>query len=177
MIDLTDKPLIIDPLGWGMAEREGTPISKQDKALLLAELEVAGLADATLAEQQDHLNNPKFFDNGPAPLVQVEAVDYAALQRWVGGTLSRILATAPQLASKWALLGAAFLQAQPQADAVRSDSERLAGVAMMLKADGIDPQVDSLFSVPDLSHVDSEWLTPANHILGRRVIVQADDLA
>ena len=177
MINLTDKPLIVDPLGWGMAERMGTAISKQDKALLIAELKAAGLADATPAEQQDYLNNPKFFDNGPAPLVQVESVDYAALQRWVGGTLSRILSVAPQFASKWAILSAAFLQAQPQADPVSSNSERLAGIAMLLHADGIDPQVDSLFSVPDPAWVGSEWRTPANHALGRRVIVQADDLA
>ena len=177
MIDLTDKPLISDPLGWGMAEREGGKISAQDKALLLAELEAAGLADATPAEQQDYLNNPKFYDNGPAPMVQVEAVDYAALQRWVGGTLSRVLGVAPQFASKWGILTAAFLSAQPQADPVNSNSERLAGIAALLKADGIDPQVGSLFSTPDPNHIASEWHTPANHILGRRVIVQTDDLA
>ena len=177
MIDLTNSLLIIDPLGWGKAERESSAISNADKALILAELDSAGLADATIAEKQDYLNNPKFYDNGPAPMVQVEAVDYAALQRWVGGTLSRVLVAAPQFASKWGILTAAFLSAQPQADPVNSNSERLAGIAALLKADGIDPQVGSLFSTPDPNHIASEWHTPANHILGRRVIVQTDDLA
>ncbi len=177
MINLTNSLLIIDSLGWGKAEQEATAISTQDKALLLAELGVAGLSGATPAEKQDYLNNPKFYDNGPAPLVQVEAVDYAALQRWVGSTLSRILATAPQLVGKWAILASAFLQAQPQLDPVTNSSERLAGIAALLQADGIDPQVDSLFSVPEMAHVASEWKSPACHVLGVKVIVQLEDIS
>nr|WP_309697870.1 hypothetical protein [Armatimonas sp.] len=168
--------LFVDALGYSKAERLGTVIIAGDKALLLAELSSAGLSSATIAEKLDYLNTPKVYDNGPAPLIQVATVGYDALQRWVGSTLSRILATAPQLASKWALLSAAFLQAQPQADLVNSNSERLAGIAALLQADGIAPDVEELFSVPDPAWVASEWLTPANHTLSQRVIVQAADL-
>lgn len=182
MIKLPDG-LFVDALGYSKAERLGDGISAGNKAKLLAELEDAGLASADLADQLDYLNTPKEYDLGSAPLISVEQVDYAALQRWVQNIMFGIMLHHPDKEPIWQGRVASLLNSQVQTDPVLLSSPKLTGLVAKLAEDGITASLEALFSVPDPSWQSVVRATPASYVLAvageemPRVIVQAGDLS
>jgi hypothetical protein len=179
MIDLTNNPLLTDPLGWGKAQRLAATISSQDRDALLDELESAGKLSLPLSGQQDYLNTPKLYDLGAAPSVEVDHITGAALKTFLRGILNRALQAGGTVATKWAGLSAAVTPTISDSEVVLLTSQTLASFAAQMSADGIlqAGEIEALFSVPDPTWQREVWRTPAAHVLGKPVIVTSEDIA